>query len=272
MESKVKNANYIMVQGWMLKKLNLKGNELLIFAIIYGFSQAEGQTYSGGLQYLADWTNSTKQGVVKCLKSLEDKGFISKTESGINGQKKCYYIAISETDFDAKTAAEQVSTVSTQSEKTDAESTADHTTKFNGTIQQSLTPHTTKFNGTVKQSLPNNIYDNKHDITTDISLSAEIGGRKKKKFVAPSLDEVKAYIEQNGLRVNPDKFFASYEASGWCLSNGRKMIDWQAQARVWHQNALDGLLPQHGKAYDSMHDPRDSSIDMSIFAQLVNNF
>ena len=272
MENKVKNANYIMVQGWMIKKLNLKGNELLIFAIIYGFSQTEGQTYNGGLRYLADWTNSTKQGVVKCLKSLEDKGFISKTESGINGQKKCYYIAISETDFDSKKDGEQDSTVSTSREKENAESTEDHTTKFNGTVKQSLTHHTTKFNGTVKQSLPNNIIDNIQDTKTDIFLSAENGGRKKKKNAAPGVDEVRAYIEQNHFLVNPEKFVATYEAVGWVNSKGQKIYNWQAVVRLWHENAVDGLLPYKGKTYDPMCDPNNSSFDIADFAALVNNF
>ena len=67
MESKVKNENHIVIHGWMVNKLGLKGNELLVYAIIYGFSQTEGQKYIGSLQYLADWTNSTKQGVIKSL-------------------------------------------------------------------------------------------------------------------------------------------------------------------------------------------------------------
>ena len=68
-ESKVKDENYINIQGFMVTKLGLKGNELLIYAIIYGFSQTEDQVFNGSLQYLADWTNSTKQGVTKNLKS-----------------------------------------------------------------------------------------------------------------------------------------------------------------------------------------------------------
>ena len=35
----VKNENYLVIQGWMIAELKLKGNELLIYAIIYGFSQ-----------------------------------------------------------------------------------------------------------------------------------------------------------------------------------------------------------------------------------------
>ena len=92
-ESKVKRENYICVHGWMVIDLGLKGNELLVYACIYGFSQAEDQVFSGSLQYLADWTNSTKQGVMKCLKSLVGKGYIIKGEKMINGVKFCEYHA-----------------------------------------------------------------------------------------------------------------------------------------------------------------------------------
>lgn len=92
-ESKVNRENFITVQGWMLTDLGLKGNELIIYACIYGFSQAEDQVFSGSLQYLADWTNSTKQSVSKCLKSLVEKGYIVKTDKMINGVKFCEYHA-----------------------------------------------------------------------------------------------------------------------------------------------------------------------------------
>ena len=93
MASKVSRENYILIAGWMLTDLELKGNELLVYACIYGFSQAENQVFNGSLQYLADWTNSTKQGVTKNLKALEEKGYISKNEKYINGVKFCEYYA-----------------------------------------------------------------------------------------------------------------------------------------------------------------------------------
>lgn len=91
--SKIKDKTYVVIQSFMVNELDLKGNELIIYAIIYGFSQAENQTFSGSLQYLADWTNCTKQGVVKNLKSLVDKGFIAKKENVINSVKFCEYYA-----------------------------------------------------------------------------------------------------------------------------------------------------------------------------------
>lgn len=89
--SRIKNENFIVIQGFMINELNLKGNELIVYATIYGFSQTENQVFSGSLQYLADWTNSTKQGVIKNLKSLVEKGYIVKNDKVINGVKFCEY-------------------------------------------------------------------------------------------------------------------------------------------------------------------------------------
>lgn len=122
-ESKVKPDNYINIQGWMVSDLKLKGNELLIYAIIYGFTQDGENRFTGSLKYLADWTNSTKQGVIKCLKSLCDRGLIGKKENVINGVKFCEYYATELTGV---------------------------LNKVEYPMQQSLT-------GGIKQSLPNNL-------------------------------------------------------------------------------------------------------------------
>ena len=90
-DSKVRNENYIVIQGWMRNDLNLKGNELLVYAVIYGFSQKENQWFEGSRQYLADWAGATRQGIDKNLKSLLEKGLIEKQENVINNVKfVCY--------------------------------------------------------------------------------------------------------------------------------------------------------------------------------------
>lgn len=91
MESKVRDDCYVVTAGWMRNKLNLKNNELTIYAIIYGFSQSGEDEFTGGLQYLADWCGCTKQGVLKCLKSLIEKDYIIKTELFKNDVKYCTY-------------------------------------------------------------------------------------------------------------------------------------------------------------------------------------
>jgi len=92
--SLVSNENYINIQGWMINELKLSGNSLLVYAIIYGFSQDDGSVFSGSLQYLADWCNATKQGIQKNLKELLDRGLIQKQEYIKNNQKFCEYSCI----------------------------------------------------------------------------------------------------------------------------------------------------------------------------------
>lgn len=89
--SRIKKNSYITIMSFMVNDLNLKGNELLIYAIIYGFSQTENQVYSGSLNYLADWTSSSKQVMIRNLKRLVEKGLIIKEEEDINGVKFCKY-------------------------------------------------------------------------------------------------------------------------------------------------------------------------------------
>lgn len=74
----VKDENYVVIQGWMVSRLKLSGNELLVFALIYGFTQDGNSEFEGSLQYICDWVNSTKPTVRKALSGLADKGIIKK--------------------------------------------------------------------------------------------------------------------------------------------------------------------------------------------------
>lgn len=79
------NNNYCVIFGWMLNELELSGNELLIYAVIYGFSQDGESKYKGGRGWLANTLNVSKPTVDKALKSLREKGYIHRTSVIING-------------------------------------------------------------------------------------------------------------------------------------------------------------------------------------------
>lgn len=156
--SSIKDGSYINIQSFMVTDLGLKGNELLVYAIIYGFSQAEGTYFNGSIQYLADWTNSTRQGIIKNIKSLIDKGLIEKV--GENQQKQINY-------YKANKGVNKV----------------DQSTKFTPTSKQSLQGESTEFTGTSKQSLHNNIY-NKLDNNINNNTSSSVD-----ESTQPQLDE-----------------------------------------------------------------------------------
>lgn len=77
--SAINDNNFVTIQGWMRTKLNLKGNELLAYAVIYGFSQTDGAKFTGSRKYLAEWCGCSMATIDRTLNSLVDKGLISRT-------------------------------------------------------------------------------------------------------------------------------------------------------------------------------------------------
>ena len=75
----------------MITKLKLKGNELLVFALIHGFSQDGESCFKGSLRYLIEWTGLDKSTVIKLLKQLVDKQYINKFEYEKNKVRYCEY-------------------------------------------------------------------------------------------------------------------------------------------------------------------------------------
>ena len=80
----MKDNNYILIQGWMINQLNLKSNELLLFAIIYGFSQDESSEFTGSINYLCNCLSCSRNTVIKGLKSLLEKELITKKQETYN--------------------------------------------------------------------------------------------------------------------------------------------------------------------------------------------
>lgn len=196
MNTSVARGNYIVIQDFMVNELQLKGNDLLVYAIIYGFSQSEGQKYTGSLQYLADWTNSTKRGIQKNLQFLLEKRYIEKEEKYINGIKFISY-------FVSNLYIEQSSMV------------------WN------------KVRGGIEQSSTNNIEYNKESINNNKLLF--IPKKETKKFVKPTLEEVKEYCLERKNNIDAETFIDFYESKGWYVGKN-KMKDWKATIRTWERN------------------------------------
>lgn len=75
----------------MVNDLKLSGNELICYALIYGFTQDEESEFRGSLQYISDWLGISKQNVRLIIKRLVEKGLIIKRDEFINNVKFCRY-------------------------------------------------------------------------------------------------------------------------------------------------------------------------------------
>ena len=88
-----KNQNFYTVHGWMINVLDLDKVDLVVFAIIYGFSQTHGNMFTGSCQYLADATNMCKSSIYRSLEQLTKKKYINKYSITNNDGHFIHYAA-----------------------------------------------------------------------------------------------------------------------------------------------------------------------------------
>lgn len=88
----------------------------------------------------------------------------------------------------------------------------------------------------------------KSDIEIEKELDKEIRDREEsdkdinvpskpsrsKRFVPPTVEEVRAYCHERGNGVDPQRFVDYYSSNGWMVGKN-KMKDWKAAVRTWEQ-------------------------------------
>ena len=85
-----KQTRYYTVQEWMVSELGLTGDELTVYAILWGFSQ-DGETASRTpQQYFRFWTGKGKDATISTINALVSKGLVERTqEPGKTPEYRC---------------------------------------------------------------------------------------------------------------------------------------------------------------------------------------
>lgn len=82
----------IMIEDFMISKLNLKGNNLLVFALIYNYQKEKKEPYFVTQKDIAKRINSTDRGVRKNINFLTKNNLINKEYVILdNDVKLCQY-------------------------------------------------------------------------------------------------------------------------------------------------------------------------------------
>lgn len=184
---------YIAIQEFMVTDLHLSGNELIAYAMIHGFSKDGINDFHGSINYLASWCGVTERGATKILKRLEEKNLIKKNYVIISGRRYCKYMV---------------------------------------TGEQSSCHNLNKVPMTPEQSSYNNKIDNKVDNKKDIKRKEIYKEKLQKRFVKPTLEQVKQYVFENSLNVDCEYFYDYYQSNGWTVGKNH-MKDWKATVRNW---------------------------------------
>lgn len=74
----MQDGGFLVIQKWMLTDLKLKSTELMVYAIIYGFSQdSQGECWAS-LDYFQLWTGASRSSIIRAINGLEEKGLIER--------------------------------------------------------------------------------------------------------------------------------------------------------------------------------------------------
>lgn len=91
-----------------------------------------------------------------------------------------------------------------------------------------------RWDSTAYDRIPNdtknadNVNDNDNDNVKD---------KVNNKFIKPTLDELREYMDSIGMNDVSNKFFDFYESKGWMIGKN-KMKDWKSAVRTWKPNNL----------------------------------
>lgn len=82
---------------------------------------------------------------------------------------------------------------------------------------------------------------------------------QNKRFVPPTVDEVRAYCKERGNNIDAESFVDYYTSTGWLVGK-KPMKDWKASVRTWERNERKPANKTSEKRQDTSG---------NIFAQLL---
>ena len=207
----MKENNYITIPGFLRTRLDLKGSELIITALIYGYSQDGNSWFMGKTEYIAEWAGITDKNVLRSLKSLTEKGILEKKEMFVNNKaKRCYY------RFNFECAELQNSTVAGYQ---------------NGTVNNNIDNNISDYNIKPENEFPG-FFDESQQSNTPQKLRGTTEPRKclfaNSRF-AKFEDFEKCFDKPEFEQI--DILYYYHSVADWSASKGRMQKDWIAQTR-----------------------------------------
>lgn len=215
----IQPKNHIVVQGWMVTDLHLSGNDLLLYALIHGFSQEENQWCTCGLQYMGDWLNiKDKSNVRRIINRLVENNHIVKVDEMINGVKFCKYRSL----FDHSVVNHPVVNLTTNN----------------------IDNVSTKVETSKEDNNPS-LFNEENDSPS----IPPIVPQNAKRFVKPTIEQVTAYCNERHNGIDPQHFIDYYESNGWQVGRVH-MKDWKAAVRTWERKEVkQSNQPHYGHSH-----------------------
>ncbi len=219
-ESRIKAENYITIQGWMVTELGLRNNRLLLYALIYGFSQDGKSGYSGKQDYLLEWLDCSRSVLYNYIKELKTKGLLREVTTP-TGQKLLQAVRV------LKCAKSEHNV-----QKMDMgcpENGHGNVQKMDmGCPENGLLP--------IYNTIDNPLYIDSSSVNIDTPVEPP---------TPPTVEEIADYCRERGNKIDPQRFHDFYSLRKWQGREGSiaEPEQWQAIIRLWETNGRDDKKP-----------------------------
>lgn len=90
---------------------------------------------------------------------------------------------------------------------------------------------------------PSVVYSSCSGALLQSAQDTETKKTKPSRFIPPTVDQVKAYCEERGNGIDPQRFVDFYSSKGWMVGKN-KMKDWRAAIRGWECRNTPAPAPQ----------------------------
>ncbi len=259
---------FITIQDWMVKDFNLKGNELLAYALIYGFSQDGESEFKGSISYISEWLNTSKSTTMRILKKLTDMGVIKKRVVIINGMTLNNYTAVMPEEYEESQNETGGVKMTPGGSKCDGGGI-----KMTGGRCQNDTKTGVKMTPHNINNIDNNIKDNIVCVTHTQKLPESVDKKPRKIFRPPSVQEVREYCLERNNDIDAEYFVNFYQSKNWMVGKN-KMKDWKACVRTWEiknrQNQKQRAAPS-SNSNNSFHNFEQRDYDFAELEQRLTD-
>ena len=213
---------YAIIPASVRYDKELRPNEKLLYGEITALCGVSGYCW-GSNQYFADLYGVSDRMVREWISHLKERGYIDVVMIYKEGTKEVQERRIYITSINGAATIDPPEENFLTSGKKSPEAPGK---KFPDPEEKKFRDNNTRVNIT---SMNNNI-----------GTATE---KKQKKFVKPTVEEIKAYCAERKNQIDAEYFYDHYEGNGWKIGK-TPMKDWKATVRNWERNGYSGSKKQ----------------------------
>ncbi|MDO4459360.1 MAG: helix-turn-helix domain-containing protein [Clostridia bacterium] len=207
---------FIVIPAAVRSDRRLSAGARLLYGDIAALTMEKGYCWATNT-YLAEIYSVRTETISNWISQLEEFGYIEIKYSGRDRIiRLCEEYAVNPVKSESSERAVSDDNSCGKNHSVHEENRKDVLEKTQGSLAKNR-KHNKSYNNSVNKS----------------QKKKEASERKSPQASLPTLNEVRDYVSENNIGINPEVFFMYYQANGWKTPGGRELGDWKAQVKIW---------------------------------------